>query len=45
MKEQDFKHSRPRIWIGKEIAARLPHTWNPFGLSAARGKAGTLMLP
>ena len=31
-KEQGFKHSKPRIWIGKEIAAKLPHTWNPSGL-------------
>ncbi len=44
-KEQDFKHSRPRIWIGKEIAARLPHTWNRSGLSATGGKAGTLTVP
>ena len=44
-KKQDFKHSRPRVWIGKEIAAKLPHTWNPSGLGTARGKAGTLMLP
>lgn len=42
-KEKDFKHSRPRIWIGKEIAAKLPHTWNPSG--AASGKAGTLTAP
>ena len=30
-KEQDYRHSRPRIWVGKEIAAKLPHTWNPLG--------------
>ena len=27
-KAQDFKHSRPRIWIGREFAAKLPHAWN-----------------
>ena len=32
VKEQGFKYSKPRIWIGKEIAAKLPHTWNPSGL-------------
>jgi len=30
-KEQDYRHSRPRIWVGREIAAKLPHTWNPPG--------------
>ena len=44
-KEQDFKHSRPRIWIGGEIAARLPHTWNPSGRSTAGGQADVLTVP
>ncbi len=29
--EQDYKHSRPQIWVGREIAAKLPHTWNLTG--------------
>lgn len=29
--EQDYKHSRPQIWVGREIAAKLPHTWNLAG--------------
>ena len=37
-KEQDYKHSRPRIWIGKEIAARLPQAWNPSGPGTAEGR-------
>ena len=44
-KEQDFKHSRPQIWIGREIAAKLPHAWKPSGPGAASGKAGTLKAP
>ena len=40
-KEQDYKHSRPRIWIGKAIAARLPHTWNASGAGTA-GEQDTL---
>lgn len=31
-KEQDYRHSRPRIWVGREIAAKLPHAWNPLGV-------------
>ncbi len=37
-KEQDYKHSRPRIWIGKEIAARLPQAWNLSGPGTAEGR-------
>ena len=37
-KEQDYKHSRPRIWIGKEIAARLPQAWNPSGPGTSEGR-------
>ncbi len=37
-KEQDYKHSRPRIWIGKEIAAKLPQAWNPSGPGTAEGR-------
>ncbi len=37
-KEQDYKHSRPRIWIGKEIAARLPQAWKPSGPGTAEGR-------
>ena len=44
-KEQDFKHSRPQIWIGREIAARLPHGWNPSGRRAAGGRADVLAVP
>ena len=36
-KEQDYRHSKPRIWVGREIAAKLPHTWNPPGPDAATG--------
>ena len=42
-KEQDYKHSRPQIWIGREIAAKLPHTWNPPG--PAGGQADVLAVP
>ena len=44
-KEQDYKHSRPQIWVGREIAARLPHTWNPSGVRAAGEQVGTLADP
>ncbi|MDE0225150.1 MAG: hypothetical protein OXP28_08445 [Gammaproteobacteria bacterium] len=44
-KEQDFKQSRPQIWIGREIAAKLPHAWNPSGPGAASRNAGTLTAP
>ena len=37
-KAQDFKHSRPRIWIGREIAAKLPQAWNPSGPGTAEGR-------
>ena len=26
-KEQGHKHSKPQIWVGREIARKLPHTW------------------
>ena len=26
-KEQGHKHSKPQIWVGKEIARKLPHSW------------------
>ncbi|MCE2425889.1 MAG: hypothetical protein J4F45_12470 [Pseudomonadales bacterium] len=34
-KEQDHKHSKPQVWVGKEIAKKLPHTWKVPGQSAA----------
>ena len=44
-KEQDYKHSRPQIWIGREIAANLPHAWNPSAPSTASGQADVLTVP
>ena len=38
-KEKDFRHSRPQIWIGREIAARLPHAWDPSGNPSGPGAA------
>lgn len=26
--EQGHKHSKPQMWVGKKIGAKLPHTWN-----------------
>ena len=43
--EQDFKHSRPQIWIGREIDAKLPHTWNPSGPKGADGEADVPTVP
>lgn len=37
-KEQDYKHSRPQIWVGREIAARLPQAWNPSGPGTAESR-------
>lgn len=30
-KEQGHKHSKPQIWVGREIARKLPHTWKLTG--------------
>ena len=41
-KEQDYRHSRPRIWVGREIADKLPHTWNPSGNPMGPGAAAAI---
>ena len=42
-KEQDYKHSRPQIWIGREIAAKLPYTWDASG--PVGGRSDVLAVP
>lgn len=36
-KEQGHKHSKPQIWVGREIARKLPHTWKLPGSAPTAG--------